>query len=203
MNAESVTNLEASASLAPTKVIDGTVKLKAPDGKGKMIFPQVSRLARASELVGALEPQTVASAVSAADGGDLGALQAIYIRMIATDARIKGHKRSLDAGLLANPLRVFPSKSKTPASKEYAEIANDMLYSMKTSDTIKRFAMPYLTGVRVYEPRYTVMNGRSGKTRVIPWDIAVVPPTLYKMDMTKDSKTYGELMVKTEAKPEG
>lgn len=192
-----------SASTGPTKIVPQGAAVAAPKGGDSALLKQTSRLGRTSELVGEITPADVASAISAADSGDLGPLQGLYLRMPASDARIKGHLTALQSGLLANPLRVFPSKSGTPASTEYAQIASDMLYMMKSSDVIRRMAMPYLTGVRVYEALYTDAKGRDGKTRILPYELSVVPPTLYKMDMEKDSETYGEIKIKTEDDQDG
>lgn len=169
----------------------------------KRVIPTASRIGRTSELIEEITPQMVADAIRGASSGNIGKLQGLYMRMAASDARFSGFLKALHAGLLANPLRVFPSKSKTPASREYAQIASDILFMNRHSDLIRRLAMPYMNGVVAYEPRWTVAKGRDGKDRVLPYELSVVPPTLYRMDMEKDSSTFGELMVVTEDDRDG
>lgn len=185
-------------------LMDGGSKVAASASRAdKPLIVQKSRIARTSDLVGDITPLQVAEAVQAGASGNIGRLQGLYKRTVATDARFSGLVRVLHSGLLANPLRVFPSKTKTPESKEYALIAQEMLRMMQHTKLVKRLAEVYLSGIRVFEPKWVTTNGVDGQTRIIPYDLSVVPPTLYRVDTEADSKTFGELKIVTDEERDG
>ena len=183
--------------------VNGGKDVKITKNPEKQLVIQTSTVSRIEELVDQITPTMVGEAIEEAASGNIGKLQGLYMRMSASDARFRGLQTVLHAGVLANPLRVFPSQSQTPQSKEYEQVAKDLLTMFRHSDILRKLTRSYLTGVSIFEPLWTVSKGSDGKDRVLPYKLELVPPTLYKFDTEEDSPTFGEMMITTADEPDG
>ena len=157
----------------------------------------------------AITPAIVKSIIQMADDfGEVGPLYDLYDRMDRTDARYGGLKKQLANAVTGMPLKFTPAKTSNAkdrsVAQDYMQVMQEVVCrDLDAHDLVRGFIEPYFSGYQLFQLKWRLVDMPYGRKMWFPSQLRKVPHDVLKVDVQKDSKTIGEMLVRTDTHPNG
>jgi len=179
----------------------------APPDFDRFIIPQDGFTDRLGIIPSSITPSRMNSIRQKAADGDLGDLYELYLKMIATDARIGGIVGSLKSAIAGIPLKVVAGKGTNASERRLAEdyklLTEEALHAIDEHSFISDLFTAYVMGVRVMQMTWTIEEFPRGRFIALPTQPKPIPGAALCMESTMLSERYGELKIRTIKAPQG
>lgn len=180
--------------LVPQKVVDLPARFDA------FMLGQDAFNQRLGIIPNEVAPSNIEDITSGAAKGNLGPLYEMYRKMEVTDPRFGGLVHQFLSTISGLDLKVIApeglSESDKRLAEDYRALVEENLAVLDTHQMVIEYARAHVTGVKVFENRFEVVDFPYGKRLALIKEQRPVSLSALAMDTKKDSPTRGELLLR-------